>query len=109
MYILPPPVGRRTKVIGARWWRFPTPSDKKTQFRVLSPAEELLAAAASDDGGTMSLLLDNQFGELPPDKSVDTKLFLEAVSHLPSFFGECVPFSSPHLKKKKKKPTHTLL
>ncbi|KAM8743867.1 glycolipid transfer protein-like [Acanthopagrus latus] len=34
----------------------------------------------------MSLLLDNQFGELPPDKSVDTKLFLEAVSHLPSFF-----------------------
>ncbi|XP_035523355.1 glycolipid transfer protein-like [Morone saxatilis] len=34
----------------------------------------------------MSLLLDNQFKELPPDKSVDTKLFLEAVSHLPSFF-----------------------
>ncbi|XP_023135525.1 glycolipid transfer protein-like [Amphiprion ocellaris] len=34
----------------------------------------------------MSLLLDNQFTELPPDKSVDTKIFLEAVSHLPSFF-----------------------
>lgn len=34
----------------------------------------------------MSLLLDNQFTELPPDKSVDTKTFLEAVSHLPSFF-----------------------
>ncbi|XP_019937337.2 glycolipid transfer protein-like [Paralichthys olivaceus] len=34
----------------------------------------------------MSLLLDNQFSELPPDRSVDTKLFLEAVSHLPSFF-----------------------
>ncbi|XP_035040592.1 glycolipid transfer protein [Hippoglossus stenolepis] len=34
----------------------------------------------------MSLLLDNQFKELPPDKSVDTKLFLEAVSHLPHFF-----------------------
>ncbi|KAM3600600.1 uncharacterized protein V6R79_025704 [Siganus canaliculatus] len=34
----------------------------------------------------MSLLLENQFNELPPDKSVDTKLFLEAVSHLPSFF-----------------------
>ncbi|XP_076614055.1 glycolipid transfer protein-like [Chaetodon auriga] len=34
----------------------------------------------------MSLLLENQFRELPPDKSVDTKLFLEAVSHLPSFF-----------------------
>ncbi|XP_038588934.1 glycolipid transfer protein-like [Micropterus salmoides] len=34
----------------------------------------------------MSLLLDNQFKELPPDKSIDTKLFLEAVSHIPSFF-----------------------
>ncbi|KAF3702037.1 Glycolipid transfer protein [Channa argus] len=34
----------------------------------------------------MALLLDNQFKELPPDKSVDTKLFLEAVSHLPPFF-----------------------
>ncbi|XP_041815669.1 glycolipid transfer protein-like [Chelmon rostratus] len=34
----------------------------------------------------MSLLLENQFTELPPDKSVDTKLFLEAVSHLPAFF-----------------------
>ncbi|KAK2888297.1 hypothetical protein Q8A73_019745 [Channa argus] len=37
-------------------------------------------------GRTMALLLDNQFKELPPDKSVDTKLFLEAVSHLPPFF-----------------------
>ncbi|CAB1447750.1 unnamed protein product [Pleuronectes platessa] len=34
----------------------------------------------------MSLLLDNQFKELPPDGAVDTKLFLEAVSHLPHFF-----------------------
>ncbi|XP_022617849.1 glycolipid transfer protein-like [Seriola dumerili] len=34
----------------------------------------------------MALLLDNQFRELPPDKSVDTKLFLEAVSHIPLFF-----------------------
>ncbi|CAJ1070585.1 glycolipid transfer protein-like [Xyrichtys novacula] len=34
----------------------------------------------------MSLLLDNQFKELPPDKSIDTKLFLDTVSHLPSFF-----------------------
>ncbi|XP_040914759.1 glycolipid transfer protein-like [Toxotes jaculatrix] len=34
----------------------------------------------------MALLLENQFKELPPDKSIDTKLFLEAVSHLPSFF-----------------------
>nr|XP_057920343.1 glycolipid transfer protein-like [Doryrhamphus excisus] len=34
----------------------------------------------------MSLLLDNRFGQLPPDNSVNTKLFLESVSHLPSFF-----------------------
>ncbi|KAM7369000.1 hypothetical protein PAMP_013300 [Pampus punctatissimus] len=34
----------------------------------------------------MSLLLDNQFKELPPDNQVDTKLFLEAVAHLPPFF-----------------------
>ncbi|CAN9504262.1 unnamed protein product [Ophioblennius macclurei] len=34
----------------------------------------------------MSLLLDNQFEQLPPDKSVDTKAFLDAVSHLPAFF-----------------------
>ncbi|KAM3874034.1 glycolipid transfer protein-like [Diretmus argenteus] len=34
----------------------------------------------------MSLLLDHQFSELPADKALDTKLFLEAVSHLPSFF-----------------------
>uniref|UniRef100_A0A3Q2DG57 Glycolipid transfer protein n=1 Tax=Cyprinodon variegatus TaxID=28743 RepID=A0A3Q2DG57_CYPVA len=34
----------------------------------------------------MSLLLDNQFKELPADKSVDTKTFLDNVSSLPSFF-----------------------
>ncbi|XP_029940940.1 glycolipid transfer protein-like [Salarias fasciatus] len=34
----------------------------------------------------MSVLLDNQFKELPPDKSVDTKTFLDTVSHLPAFF-----------------------
>lgn len=39
----------------------------------------------------MTLLLDNEFQPLPPDKAVDTKLFLEAVSHLPSFFGEYGP------------------
>lgn len=39
----------------------------------------------------MTLLLDNQFKPLPPDRSVDTQSFLEAVSHLPSFFGECGP------------------
>lgn len=33
----------------------------------------------------MSLLLDKQFKELPPDNSLDTKLFLETVSHLPAF------------------------
>lgn len=39
----------------------------------------------------MTLLLDNEFQALPPDKAVDTRLFLEAVSHLPSFFGEYGP------------------
>ncbi|KAL7376947.1 hypothetical protein ABVT39_018886 [Epinephelus coioides] len=34
----------------------------------------------------MTLLLDNQFKDLPPDKAVDTKLFLETVSHIPAFF-----------------------
>ncbi|KAM9841563.1 glycolipid transfer protein-like [Aulostomus maculatus] len=34
----------------------------------------------------MSLLLENQFQQLPEDRSVDTKLFLDSVSHLPSFF-----------------------
>ncbi|KAK5852082.1 hypothetical protein PBY51_023584 [Eleginops maclovinus] len=34
----------------------------------------------------MALLLDNQFNDLPPDKVIDTKLFLEAVSHIPLFF-----------------------
>ncbi|XP_007568392.1 PREDICTED: glycolipid transfer protein-like [Poecilia mexicana] len=34
----------------------------------------------------MSLLLDNQFAELPADKSVDTKTFLDNVSTLPPFF-----------------------
>ncbi|MED6254081.1 hypothetical protein ATANTOWER_015071 [Ataeniobius toweri] len=34
----------------------------------------------------MSLLLDNQFKELPADRSIDTKTFLDNVSTLPSFF-----------------------
>nr|XP_020474251.1 glycolipid transfer protein-like [Monopterus albus] len=34
----------------------------------------------------MSLLLDHQFNELPPDKSINTKFFLETVSFLPPFF-----------------------
>lgn len=32
--------------------------------------------------------MDNQFGELPVDKTVDTKFFLESVAYLPPFFGE---------------------
>ncbi|XP_076019844.1 glycolipid transfer protein-like [Genypterus blacodes] len=34
----------------------------------------------------MALLLENQFKDLPPDNTVDTKLFLDAVAHIPSFF-----------------------
>ncbi|RVE65771.1 hypothetical protein OJAV_G00120140 [Oryzias javanicus] len=34
----------------------------------------------------MAVLLENQFEELPPDKSIDTKTFLENVSHIPTFF-----------------------
>ncbi|KAK6322097.1 glycolipid transfer protein [Coregonus clupeaformis] len=34
----------------------------------------------------MALLMDNQFGELPVDKAVDTKFFLESVAYLPPFF-----------------------
>ncbi|XP_030625594.1 glycolipid transfer protein-like [Chanos chanos] len=34
----------------------------------------------------MALLLDNQFPPLPDNKEVDTKIFLESVSHLPPFF-----------------------
>ncbi|XP_040053221.2 glycolipid transfer protein [Gasterosteus aculeatus] len=34
----------------------------------------------------MSLLLENRFRDLPPDKAIDTNLFLESVSHIPSFF-----------------------
>lgn len=39
----------------------------------------------------MSILLQNEFHPLPPDGSVDTKHFLDAVSHLPLFFGELFP------------------
>ncbi|KAL0965664.1 hypothetical protein UPYG_G00284150 [Umbra pygmaea] len=34
----------------------------------------------------MALLMENQFRELPSDKAVDTKLFLNSVSYLPPFF-----------------------
>ncbi|KAJ0013119.1 hypothetical protein NQD34_017453 [Periophthalmus magnuspinnatus] len=33
----------------------------------------------------MSLLLDHLFTDLPPDRAVDTGLFLDSVSHLPAF------------------------
>ncbi|KAL4609693.1 glycolipid transfer protein-like isoform X2 [Arapaima gigas] len=35
---------------------------------------------------TMALLMDHQFKELPADRQVDTKAFLDSVSYLPSFF-----------------------
>ncbi|KAK1806905.1 hypothetical protein P4O66_005392 [Electrophorus voltai] len=34
----------------------------------------------------MALLLDHQFKQLPADRQVETRSFLEAVSHLPPFF-----------------------
>uniref|UniRef100_A0A8C8A0Y6 Glycolipid transfer protein b n=1 Tax=Oryzias sinensis TaxID=183150 RepID=A0A8C8A0Y6_9TELE len=34
----------------------------------------------------MAVLLESQFDELPPDKSIDTKIFLENVSKIPTFF-----------------------
>ncbi|XP_076855222.1 glycolipid transfer protein [Brachyhypopomus gauderio] len=34
----------------------------------------------------MALLMDHQFKQLPADKQVETRSFLEAVSHLPPFF-----------------------
>ncbi|XP_008324095.1 glycolipid transfer protein-like [Cynoglossus semilaevis] len=34
----------------------------------------------------MSILLEGRFKELPPDKSIDTKAFLDSVSRLPAFF-----------------------
>ncbi|KAM9517224.1 glycolipid transfer protein-like [Salvelinus alpinus] len=33
----------------------------------------------------MALLMDNQFGNLPADNAVNTKLFLESVAYLPPF------------------------
>uniref|UniRef100_A0ACB8G0E8 Uncharacterized protein n=1 Tax=Sphaerodactylus townsendi TaxID=933632 RepID=A0ACB8G0E8_9SAUR len=37
----------------------------------------------------MALLLDSEFKVLPADKQIETAPFLEAVSHLPPFFGVC--------------------
>lgn len=36
----------------------------------------------------MALLLEYEFRTLPADKQIDTEPFLEAVTHLPPFFGE---------------------
>lgn len=41
----------------------------------------------------MALLLEYEFQTLPADKQIDTKPFLEAVTHLPPFFGEWPPRS----------------
>lgn len=35
----------------------------------------------------MALLMEHQFREVLEDQQVDTESFLEAVSHLPPFFG----------------------
>lgn len=37
----------------------------------------------------MALLMEHQFRQLPADRQVETRPFLEAVSYLPPFFGEC--------------------
>lgn len=36
----------------------------------------------------MALLLEHEFKPLPADKQIETLPFLEAVAHLPPFFGE---------------------
>lgn len=36
----------------------------------------------------MSLLMEHQFRQLPADRQVETRPFLEAVSYLPPFFGK---------------------
>lgn len=39
----------------------------------------------------MALLLEHEFKALPADKQIETLPFLEAVAHLPPFFGEPGP------------------
>lgn len=36
----------------------------------------------------MALLMEHQFRQLPADRQVETRPFLEAVSYLPPFFGK---------------------
>uniref|UniRef100_A0A2K5BZN8 Glycolipid transfer protein n=1 Tax=Aotus nancymaae TaxID=37293 RepID=A0A2K5BZN8_AOTNA len=38
----------------------------------------------------MALLAEHLLKPLPADKQIETGPFLEAVSHLPPFFGECL-------------------
>lgn len=42
-------------------------------------------------GRAMALLLEHEFKPLPADKQIETLPFLEAVAHLPPFFGEPGP------------------
>lgn len=45
----------------------------------------------SRQSGAMALLLEHEFKALPADKQIETLPFLEAVAHLPPFFGEPGP------------------
>lgn len=45
-------------------------------------------AGRAGPGRAMALLLEHEFKPLPADKQVETLPFLEAVAHLPPFFGE---------------------
>lgn len=96
-----PTCWRRLTVVGCcGCWELPHPAEKKRTekkkhtnqqnssgfFFFQSRAACAAPVAPSHRGGNMSLLLQNEFHPLPPDRSVNTKLFLDAVSHLPSFF-----------------------
>lgn len=48
----------------------------------------LKAVALLPVAGEMALLMEHQFRQMPADRQVETRPFLEAVSYLPPFFGE---------------------
>lgn len=56
------------------------------------PQSPLSRGAVRGKGGgvtlVMALLLEHEFKPLPADKQIETLPFLEAVAHLPPFFGE---------------------
>lgn len=56
------------------------------------PQSPLSRGAVRGKGGSetlvMALLLEHEFKPLPADKQIETLPFLEAVAHLPPFFGE---------------------